>query len=152
MLLTITAAYAHTIDNVSLFCFVAKPPSLVGARRARSPVDDIQLAVLPAAVPHPRLGYVQRQQVGRRHTEREAGNEGHLTAFSCTTRQCTCTHPSCRLLDQCQLHAIHSFSEASIHLLQIYLQLNTIIAERTTSRSAERHRRQKFELTCCQQY
>jgi hypothetical protein len=59
MLLTITAAYAHAIDNVSLFCFVAKPPSLVRARRARSPVDDIQLAVLPTAVPHPRSGNVQ---------------------------------------------------------------------------------------------
>lgn len=60
MLFAITAAYAHAIDNVSLFCFIAKPPSLVRARRTRSPVDDIQLAVLPTAVPHPRSGNVQK--------------------------------------------------------------------------------------------
>jgi len=49
MLLAVTAAYAHAIDNVSLFCFIAKPASLVGARWARSPVDDVQLAIFPAA-------------------------------------------------------------------------------------------------------
>jgi len=53
MFLSITATYAHAIDNVSLFCFVAEPPSLVRARWARSPVDDIQLAVLPTAVQGP---------------------------------------------------------------------------------------------------
>jgi hypothetical protein len=66
VLLTVTAAYAHTIDNISLFCFVAKSTSLVRARWARSPVDDVQLAVLPTAVPHPQLRDVQRRQVERR--------------------------------------------------------------------------------------
>jgi hypothetical protein len=29
MLLAVTAAYTHTIDNISLLCFVPKPASLV---------------------------------------------------------------------------------------------------------------------------
>jgi hypothetical protein len=29
MLLAVTAAYTHTIDNISLLCFVSKPASLI---------------------------------------------------------------------------------------------------------------------------
>lgn len=131
MLLSITAAHAHAIDNVSLFCFVAKPPSLVRARRARSPVDDIQLAVLPTTVPHP-SGI--RPTVDWTATYRTRSRKRR-------TSDCFFLYNSpmylyapilyCRQLNQCWLNVIHSFSEASIHLLQKYLQLNITIMERT---------------------
>ena len=55
MFLAVSAAYAHTIDNVSLFCLVAKAASLVGARRTGSPMNDVQLSVLPATISYLQL-------------------------------------------------------------------------------------------------
>ena len=46
--LAVATADADAVDNVALLGFVAKTASLVRARRARGPVDDVQLAVLPA--------------------------------------------------------------------------------------------------------
>ena len=48
MLLAVTTADADAVDNVALLGLVAKTTSLVRARGARSTVDDVQLAVLPA--------------------------------------------------------------------------------------------------------
>ena len=44
--LATTAADADTVDNVSLLGLVSKTTGLVGARRARGAVDDVQLAEL----------------------------------------------------------------------------------------------------------
>lgn len=47
--LAVTPADTDTVDNVALLGLVAETTSLVGARGTGSTVDDIQLAVLPAA-------------------------------------------------------------------------------------------------------
>ena len=44
--LATTAADADTVDNVSLLGLVSQTAGLVGARRARGAVDDVQLAEL----------------------------------------------------------------------------------------------------------
>lgn len=49
MLLAVATAHANTVDHVALLGLVTHTASLVGARRARGAVDDVQLAVLPAA-------------------------------------------------------------------------------------------------------
>lgn len=49
-LFPVTAAHAHTVDQVALLGFVAKAASLIGAGRTRGAVDDVELAVLPAAL------------------------------------------------------------------------------------------------------
>lgn len=48
VLLAVTAADTHTVDNVALLGLVAKAASLVRARGARGAVHHVQLAVLPA--------------------------------------------------------------------------------------------------------
>ena len=48
LLLAVTPPDTDTVDNVALLGLVAKTTSLVRARGARSTVDDVQLAVLPA--------------------------------------------------------------------------------------------------------
>ena len=48
-LLATTTADADTVDDVSLLGLVSQTTGLIGARRAGSAVDDVQLAVLPAA-------------------------------------------------------------------------------------------------------
>ena len=48
VLLAVSAADTDAVDHVSLLGLIAKTASLVRTRRAGSPVDDIQLAVLPA--------------------------------------------------------------------------------------------------------
>ena len=48
-LFPVSAAHAHTVDQVALLCFVAQAASLVRARGARGAVDDVELTVLPAA-------------------------------------------------------------------------------------------------------
>jgi len=50
LLLAITTPDAYAVDDVALLRLVPQTTSLVGARRARGAVDNIQLAVLPAAV------------------------------------------------------------------------------------------------------
>ena len=47
--LTTTAADTHTVDDIALLGLVSKAAGLVGAARARRAVDDVELAVLPAA-------------------------------------------------------------------------------------------------------
>ena len=47
-LFAVTAANAHTVDNISLLGLVAETAGLVRARWARGAVDNIQLSVLPA--------------------------------------------------------------------------------------------------------
>lgn len=49
-LLAVTPANANAVHHVSLLSLVTKTVRLVKTRRSRSPVDHIQLAVLPAAV------------------------------------------------------------------------------------------------------
>ena len=49
-LFTVTPPDTYTVDEVTLLSFVAKTTGLVGARRAGSTMDNIQLAVLPAPV------------------------------------------------------------------------------------------------------
>ena len=49
VLLAVTTTDTNTIDNVALLGLVAETAGLVGARGTRGSVDDLQLAVLPAA-------------------------------------------------------------------------------------------------------
>jgi len=49
MLLAVTPADPDTVDNVSLLGFISQPAGLVWARWARSPVDNLQLTILPAS-------------------------------------------------------------------------------------------------------
>lgn len=49
-LFPVSAAHAHTVDQVALLSFVPQAASLVGAGRARGAVDNVQLTVLPAAL------------------------------------------------------------------------------------------------------
>lgn len=49
MLLAVATAHANTVNHVALLGLVTQTASLVGARRARGAVDNVQLAVLPAA-------------------------------------------------------------------------------------------------------
>lgn len=50
LLFPVTPPDANTVDNVSLLGLVTQPAGLVGARGTRCTVNDIELAVLPAAV------------------------------------------------------------------------------------------------------
>jgi hypothetical protein len=47
--LPVAATHAHAVDHEALLGLVAEAAGLVGARGARSAVDDRELAVLPAA-------------------------------------------------------------------------------------------------------
>jgi len=49
VLLAVTPPHANTVDDIALLGLVAQAASFVGTRRARSAVNDVQLAVLPAA-------------------------------------------------------------------------------------------------------
>ena len=49
MLLAVSTAHADTVDHVALLGLVTQTAGLVGARRTRGAVDNVQLAVLPAA-------------------------------------------------------------------------------------------------------
>lgn len=44
--LAATTADAHTVDNIALLGLVTEAAGLVGARRARGTVDNVQLAKL----------------------------------------------------------------------------------------------------------
>lgn len=50
VLLAVTAANTHTVDDVALLSLVAETASLVRARGSRGTVHHIQLTVLPAAI------------------------------------------------------------------------------------------------------
>ena len=62
MLFAVTPANAYTIDHVALLGFVAQPAGLVRTRGTRSTVNDVELAVLPAAV---YTGYLAVSFAGR---------------------------------------------------------------------------------------
>ena len=49
MFLAVTPPDTNTVDNVALLGLISKTTSLVRARGTRSPVNDVQLAILPAA-------------------------------------------------------------------------------------------------------
>lgn len=49
VLLTVTTANTHTVDNIALLSFVSKAASLVRTRRTRRAVHNVELAVFPAA-------------------------------------------------------------------------------------------------------
>ena len=148
MLLSITAAHAHAIDNVSLFCFVAKPPSLVRARRPRSPVDDIQLAVLPTTVPQPWSGI--RQTTDRTATHRTRSRKRR-------TSDCFFLYNSPMYLYAPILYCESVLAQCHPLLLRSIHPLPSKISPpkhhhngKNSSKPAERHLKQKFELTCCQ--
>ena len=93
-LLAVTATDTDTVDNVSLLGLVAETAGLVGARGAGRTVDDVELAVLPAAF-EPSQQSDLRQMRALQHTERGGGIGGRPTASFCRAPQCTCTRPSC---------------------------------------------------------
>ena len=46
---TTTTANTHTVDHIALLGFVAEATGFVGTGRSRRTVDDVELAVFPAA-------------------------------------------------------------------------------------------------------
>ena len=70
--LAVAPPHTDTVNNIALLGLVSETTSLVGARGARCPVDDVQLTVLPAAIL--RVGQcltIRRQKLNTPNAEQE---------------------------------------------------------------------------------
>ena len=127
VLLAVTTADADTVDDIALLSLVTEAASLVRAGGARSAVDDVQLAVLPAPRTIVRTAVAQRPTLSKR-TGHGEGIGGHPTASFCTARRYTCRLPSCglkwiRSQFRCKI-GWHPDAKSPIHPLPVILSAN----------------------------